>query len=248
MTTTEPAWTVVDETLGLLRAEYSFGQGSATSLVVPLGGGELALISPPTGPKAAVLLEALSFHGVVTALVAPNGNHRLGIAPAQQRFLDAPLYAPDMVLDRVAQRSRAGRPPRPLGEFLARLPRGVEFLVPPHVKRPDLVGRFETAGGALWYLNDLVVNLESLGSPPLSWLLRVLGFRTGLSVNRFGCRSVMVADRPAFAQWFAHELRSRPPVGIVFGHGPPLTGPELFVGLGEDMRETLGVRRAIAGG
>ncbi len=231
----------MDATLRLYRATYWFGQGSASSVAIGLGPGELLLISPPAGEVAPSLLNALAELGTVTSLLAPNGNHRLGVRGGQERFPEAVLYAPELMLDRVGAKAVRGRPPRPMAELVERLPAGVELLVPPHVKRPDVVGHFATPAGGLWYLNDLVVNLDSLGKPPLSWLLGFLDFRVGLAVNGFGCRNVVVQDRPAFARWFAEELERVPPIGAVFGHGEPVLQPEPFRGLAAEMRAALRV-------
>ncbi len=234
-----PDWKTIDERARVYLAPYPVGRfGQANCLAVGLGDGELALVSPPGGHAGPALLEAIAERGRVTALVAPNGFHRLGLPGAQARFPEATVYAAPGALDRVGKVTAA--PPRPLDALQAALPDGVEILVPPHLKRPDTFVRVRTPAGAIWYINDLVNNLPSLPEPaPVRWMFQALGFRPGLVANRFGCRNIFVGDRPAFARWFRQALEDHPPAVIVTGHGPAVRDPDAAPGLADDVEQTL---------
>ena len=85
------------------------------------------------------------------------------------------------------------------------------------------------------------MNLPHLPKNPiLRFLMWALGFRKGLSVNRFGCRFVMKVERPAFATWLQAELTDHPPHILVPGHGPAIREAELLSRLPEIIARELG--------
>ena len=97
-------WTqLAAEPLVLLR-EYSFGPAQANSLAIRLPDGELLLVSAPTDLSAAELNELASV-GEVTALVANNGAHYLGIPSLHKRFPKAGCYATEAARARIAKKS-----------------------------------------------------------------------------------------------------------------------------------------------
>src|SRR5688572_25793745 len=97
-------WEVLDEATHTLTLEYSFRPGfTARAFVTRFAGDELVIFSPPVGIDPALFRE-LDEHGRVTALVAPNGFHYLGLRPALEAFPGATLYAPESSARRVVKK------------------------------------------------------------------------------------------------------------------------------------------------
>ena len=215
-------WEPVDPEGRVRRAAYHFGSaGRANCTAVGLGDGRLVLCSPPGGPDANALFDRVDALGEVVAVVAPNGFHRVGMPMAARRYANARLFAPEAAIGRVRKGVDATRAVRPLTELAATLPDGVEIFVPPHMKNPDTVLRVQTTLGPVWTLHDLILNLDVVSSNPVErWLLGTLGYQVGLRVNRFGCRWVLLRDKPAFSAWLLDELRRMPPAAFSPGHGP----------------------------
>lgn len=224
-----PSWEVVDPDLPVLRAEYHFGSGAyATSMAVGLGDG-LLLLSPPGGRQADALFDALAPYGPVTHIVAPNGFHRLGLPGAVARSPGARLFAPA----RVASRIRSVLPdgPDPLPIEALELPSYLSLEEPPGTARPDVVARVESGSGRIWYLNDLILNLDQL---PPGWiqgrLFGLMGFRQGLAVNRMGWRFIIRVKQPC-QDWLLARLAESPPDILIAGHGPVLRDPAILATL-----------------
>src|SRR5438874_5126409 len=111
-------WTVLDAERPVLTRSYFFRPGAdARMMVVGIGGGRLAVVSPGAGLPVEALRE-LERYGKVTALVAPNGYHYLGLPLWQRTFLDARTYAPEQARARIAKKLGI-EPPRPLSELQA---------------------------------------------------------------------------------------------------------------------------------
>jgi hypothetical protein len=218
------SWLAIDERLPVLRREYSFGPGMATTLVIGIGSRELLAVSP--GAKLGdAAHEELGAYGKVTALVSPNRFHHLGIEDWLKRWPGARAYAGEQSLPRLNRKCSAGAVFKPLSELPA-LPGGIHIDNPPGMKNTDLVLRVSTAQGWVWYINDLLMNMRALPRNPLARLmLAAAGMKKGLCAPRMA-RLLNVRDRKAVASWLAAELEAKPPAVVVFGHGDPLRGPE----------------------
>jgi len=223
-------WESVDEAGRVRRWEYAIGAARANAVAIDLGG-TWVVISPPTDGVGRSALDRL---GTVTAIVAPNGFHRAGMAAAEAHWPAATIHCDPRGQRRVAAVCRDPGRVRPLTELAARLPADVEIFVPPFLKRPDTIARVSTAAGVVWYFNDLVINLDRF--PPGWWarlLLRVLGFRAELMVNPVGGRHLFPGDRKALASWLGAELARLPATALVTGHGPVVRDPAALRGLAE---------------
>ncbi|MCB9793790.1 MAG: hypothetical protein H6741_13815 [Alphaproteobacteria bacterium] len=235
-----PSWTAVHAEARVLRADYPTGPDAfATSLAVGLEGNGLLLISPPGGARGEALREALAQLGELRAIVAPNGFHRMGVAPAAARFPEARVFAPERAVARV-QKACPDKEVEPLAALVGVLPPSVELLVPPHLRNPDLIARIHVREGVIWSVTDIVLNMHALPANLLmSALLRLLGFQAGLHVNAFGARFVILQDRAAFKRWLLEELERLPPLAVVFGHGEPACTPEAVALFLQRVREEL---------
>lgn len=223
---TSTSWEPVDAQGRVHRADYRYGRsGVATCSTVGLGDGRLVLVSPPGGADTDALYTALDGLGEVAAIVAPNAYHRVGLPVAATRYPQARIYAPPTAVKRVGE--RAPREVRPLDALAPTLPPEVEIFTPPHMKSQDTMVRVQTPEGVIWTQHDLILNMTVVSSHPIErWLLGLLGYKTGLRVNRFGAKLGLLKDPPAFASWWTAELQRTPPVAVVPGHGPVLRDAE----------------------
>ncbi len=211
-------WTPLTSDGRVLRGEYAVGAagGPATTTAYALPEGGWAVLSPPGGPRAPALWDALD--GEVQALIAPNPFHTVGLRPGLIRHPNAEVFAPPRAAKRVGR--KAGREVAPLERLAPRLPEGVEVFEAPHIGGADTLATVQTDAGPIWLITDLVTNLPTLGRPPLSWLLEGLGFDTGPAANTFGGRWVTKVRRPDFADWLTARWSEAPPSMWVPGHGP----------------------------
>lgn len=211
-------WEVLDEATHSLTLEYSFRPGStARAFVTRFADDELAIFSPPVGVDPAVFRE-LDQHGRVTALVAPNGFHYLGLQPAREAFPRATLYAPEAALRRIAKK-QPDLELRPLGELQEKTEPRVEILEVPGFNIGEAWAIIDTSAGPLWYVSDSCFNMSQL---PDSFAARLLLKWTksapGLSLNGIG-NLFFLKDRPRFKQWFEARLAETAPRLLVPAHG-----------------------------
>lgn len=216
-------WECIDETLRVYRADYRVGNGGeATCCAFGLEDKRLLLLSPP-GERDADLLDELDQIGEVHAIVAPNGFHRIGIPVAQARYPQASIFVEPRAQKRVSAVCKPSTLIQPISALQAILPTHLEIFVPPAMKNPDTIVRIDSSQGYIWYINDIITNIPSLPKQLLlRTLLKTLGFRAGLSVNRFGCRFILLKDRAAFSRWLQQELAQYPPAILIAGHGPTI--------------------------
>lgn len=211
-------WEVLDDATHSLTLEYSFRpKSTARAFVTRLTGDELVIFSPPVGIDPAVFRQ-LDDHGRVTALVAPNGFHYLGLRPALAAFPGATLYAPEGAMRRISKK-QPDLALRPLAELQAQTQAAVRILDVPGYSIGEAWAIIETAAGPLWYVSDSCFNLPQL--PPglaTSLLFRWTKSGPGLSLNGIG-NLFFLKDRPRFKQWFEARLTEPPPAMLVPAHG-----------------------------
>lgn len=230
---TPNGWTIIDQEAGLLSMQYSFGGGMASGLVARIGEDSLLVISPPCGYSDEVLADLDAF-GKVTAIIAPNGFHYLGLAQWQRRWPEARTFASDGAKKRICRKCRdLPRPFEPLSALEALLPDHVTVMPAPHMKIDDTYLRVDTAQGAVWYITDALCNFEV---PPKPWLLGLLfrwtGSAPGFSANK-PANLLMIKDKRAFKTWLLGEIGRAPPWVIVLGHGPMISGPHVVARVNE---------------
>jgi hypothetical protein len=231
MSTTETGWEVIDKESGVLTRSYPFAkQATARMMTVRLKDGSLAAISPAAKIDGSAMLE-LEKWGGVSALIAPNGFHHLGLPDWLRAFPKARVFAPKSAHVRLRKR----RPEVPAFEPLESLAE----LLPPNVRVHDVPGNklgetwltVDAAAGPIWYVSD---SCFSMKDPPPHWLPRLL-FRwtnsaPGFRINGLGLK-FFVNDRPAYRQYFLNLLAQQLPAIVVTAHGEvvkaPGTGAEL---------------------
>ena len=219
-------WRWLDRETGLVFAEYPVGNGgAANTLALRIAENQWLWISPPSRPEHQRLYEDFSSIGHPTAFLCPNPFHTLGMQPALDAFPDADFYADRQAADRLKKKRLFSGRLQPLEDLQKRLPDHITLSLPP-MKRPEVLTRVRLRDGWAWFVVDILTNLESLPENPLlRLLLKVLGFRAGPSVNRFGCKVVMGGGEE-FRDWWLRELKECPPTLWLPGHGEVLDDEE----------------------
>jgi hypothetical protein len=223
-------WELLDAATDSLTLEYSFRpQSTARAFVTRFANGELVIFSPPVGIDPAVFRE-LDGYGRVTAIVAPNGFHYLGLRPALEAFPEACLYAPEAALRRVTKKQPDLRL-RPLGELQERTDARVQILEVPGYSIGETWAIVDTSAGRLWYVSDSCFNLRQI---PYGLATRLLFQWTksgpGLSLNGIG-NLFFLKDRPRFKRWFEDRLAEKGPSLLVPAHGEIARASELGTSL-----------------
>jgi len=216
MDVTPHGWRIFDARTPILTYEYSFGPGTANSLAV--GGRDgLVVVSAPCKVADGVI-DDLSRFGRVRALVASNAFHHMGIPEWKRRFPDAEIFAPAQSVARVEKQTRL-RGIRPLAEAVAIAGSGLELVDMPHYKTGEVLVRAKTDRGLVWYVTDVVMNLEALPSHPVGKAMFALTRSApGLKFNNL-MSLFMVRDKKALKRWLAAQLEIAPPTWLIPTHG-----------------------------
>ena len=211
-------WELLDEATRSLTIEYTFRpKATARAFVTRFAGDELVIFSPPVGIDPTVFRE-LDQYGRVTALVAPNGFHHMGLRPALEAFPEAKLYAPEAAARRITKK-QPDLELRSLSELQERTEAPVAILDVPGFSIGDVWATITTSSGPLWYVSDSCFNLTKL--PPgfaAGLLFKWTKSGPGLALNGVG-NLFFLKDRPRFKHWFEARLSEPPPALLVPAHG-----------------------------
>lgn len=219
-------WTQLSAEPLVLVREYSFGPATANALAIRLPDGKLLLVSAPAHLSAREL-DDLASVGEVSALLANNGAHHLGVPALQKRFPNALCYATDSARARIAKKSSQELAMRPLAELLPKLGDKIQVLAADGCKVGDVIVRVQTDRGPLLYVGDFFANIQKLPWNPLFRLMFKLtssgpGFKVFGIFFRF-----FVHDRAGLRDFLIREIESQPPSTLVPGHGEVVTRPDL---------------------
>lgn len=225
METTANGWKIFDADAPILTYEYSFGPGTANALAVGTERG-LVVVSPPCGAGAGIFGD-LSRYGPVTALVASNAFHYLGVAEWKKRFPDAAVYAPLQSIARVERKTKLTGI-RPVAEASSVAGPRLELIDMPHYKTGEALARIRSGRGLVWYITDFALNMPELPRHPVARLLFGLsGSAPGLKFNNIGSL-FMVRDKAALKRWLAAKFDENPPAWLIATHGDVVeVGPNL---------------------
>lgn len=219
-----PSWHELSPTVWTL--EYAFaGEAFSTTFACKLADGSVAVTSPATNVDRSVL-DALSKLGPVSAIVAPNGFHHLGVAQWREAFPAATVYASKETAARVAKKNPKAGAFEDLALLVPKTGPDVGFVVVPDTKAGETWVWAKVDGGYAWFVSDTLANIPRLPPNPfvklLFWMTKSApGFRVFHLALGF-----LVKDKKATLRRFAEALAERPPVVIVPAHGPAIDGPD----------------------
>lgn len=208
-------WAVFDSDIPVLIHTYDFGPGRVNALAIGCEGG-LIVVSPPYRAGQDVF-HALQQHGPVRGLVASNAFHHMGIPEWKRRFPTAGVFAPAQSIARVARKT--GIPNvRPLSAAHTLTRERLELTDMPYYRSGEALVRITTARGLVWYLTDIILNVNVPPSNPLFRLLFNVFYGPGLHYNRIA-PLLMVRDKAALQRWLAEEFRKDRPRWLMVAHG-----------------------------
>lgn len=206
--------------------EYSFGPGLANALMVRLQDGSLLLVSPPTDPSPSEL-DAIAGLGEVSALLANNGAHYLGVAGFCKRFPKAICYATDAARARIAQKSKQPVAIQSLSQLLPKLSSKLEIVAADGCKVGDVLVRIHSDKGPLLFVGDFFANIQKLPWNPLFRLMFKLT-KSGPGFRVFGIFfKFFASDKVALREFLIREIEAHPPTTMIPAHGAPVTQPDL---------------------
>jgi hypothetical protein len=210
-------WEVLDPDHHALTLEYSFRPGTtARSFAVRYRDDELAVLSPPVNVEQGVYDE-LREHGRVTALVATNGMHWLGLEPTHAAFPEAEMFAPEAARKRIGKKNRALNL-KPLSELRAAGDAHVQILEVPGFSIGDVWAVVSSEQGSIWFVSDSCFNLPTLpDSLALRLLLKWTKTAPGLCMNGIG-NLFFLKDKAGYRRWFEERLET-PPNVLIPAHG-----------------------------
>jgi len=227
MQTTPGGWTILDESTKTLTREYNFTKTSrARTFVTQYTNNELVISSPPSRIERSQIDELERF-GHVTAIVAPNGFHYLGLPVFKEAFPGAVMYAPELAAKRIAKKLPDLGPIQPLSTLQQRLQPNVHVFDVPGFKIGEVWITVDTEQGPIWYVSDSCFSLDHM---PKSWLPKMLLKWTksapGFKLNHLG-NKLFLTDRKGYKGWFSERLSHEHPRVVVTAHGSIVTGLDL---------------------
>lgn len=229
MTQAQTGWHVLDERVWLYA--YAFSKsGSANCLAVRARDGTVVVLSPALGVSDLEFAQ-LAQLGDVTALVATNGHHHLGLAEFRRRFPAADGYAPSLAAARIHKKNPGAGELQPLSALQTRLA-GVQpepdlvIREAPGTRSGELWAFVSCASGYVWFASDILANIETLPSALIPRLiLQLSGSGPGFRVFH-AALALMVKDKPAMLRAFLEDVRAHPPWVVVPAHGAPVAGSD----------------------
>ena len=220
METTASGWKVIDRDAAVLTSTYAFAgkDALANSFVARLADKTLAVVSPNAGASPALLDELAQF-GEVSALIANNGLHHLGLPEWSRRFPKARCFAPAASIQRIGKKN----PAAPKLEPLAALQPLLGSDVGVHEAADSKIGESwvwaKVAGGHAWFLSDLVANMERLPPRfPVRQLFKWTGSAPGYKPFHLAMKFTL-KDKRGTLKALAAEVAARPPTAVVPSHG-----------------------------
>jgi hypothetical protein len=226
MSTNVQGWTTLAETPLVLVREYRFGPGTANALAVRMQNGQLLIVSPPCG-VAPDELKSLEQQGKVTALLAINGAHHLGLGPCRKAFPEAKTYAAPAARDRILKRNKDAGDIEPLGALQPLLGDTIRVIAVDGCKLGDVLIGVETERGNILYASDFIANIQTLPKNLLFKLaFRLTDSGPGLKVFRLFFK--FFARNPALVRdVLIREIEVRPPAVMVPAHGDVVSERDL---------------------
>ncbi len=227
MNKTQNGITILDHDAGVLVYSYEFAPGASSNMFVArMADGKLMVVSPSSRTPDPVFEDLLAY-GDIGALVANNGFHHLGQAEWKARFPEARCFAPAEGWARIKKKNPAAPSFEPLTALAELL--GPDLFVGEceATKCGESWAWVKTEAGYIWYLSDLLANMQAL---PSNFLVRMMMKLTksapGYKVFH-GAQMFILRDKKGAMRRLLEEMQAHPPAIVVPAHGPPLAHPEL---------------------
>ncbi len=204
-------WVPIHDDLRVL--EYSFGPGPSNAFAFR-GREGWVVMSPPCKVDDSAYE---GFDGGVTALVATNGFHHLGLRPWKERFPNATLHAHTKAAKRIAKKQK-GLVLDSLDALNEKLPEGTQVVATPHLRTPDGHVFVSTDAGTYWYTGDTIGNSALPKNLLFGWLFKATNSGPGYKVNHLILK-ILGAKKPLLKKWMLERIEAHPLAGVIPGHG-----------------------------
>jgi hypothetical protein len=219
METTKSGWTILDRKSGVLTRSYEFAKNAtARTFAARMPDGKMLVVSPTKGLTDEAADELRAF-GDVGAIVANNGLHHLGHPEWRERFPDAPHFAPEAAMARIAKKNPRVGELLPLSELRPLLGDDLGIREMTNTRCGESWCWAKIANGYAWYTSDVLANLPEL---PRSLPGRLLfwGTRSGPGYRVFHLALMgVVKDKKATLLALLGDIESHPVAVVVPGHG-----------------------------
>jgi hypothetical protein len=183
----------------------------------------LAVYSPVGSADDAAIAQLRQL-GQVSALIAPNHFHNLGLEPFLRHFPEARVYATATATPRLGKVT--GLTVHDISELTVRLPDGLEFFAPEGLKTGELWALVRNARpGPMLVVSDSFFNMLPK-SGLFGLILKVAGTAPGLRISRV-FRLIALAQRDRYRASMARCLNELRPQVLVPSHGAIFTHPQL---------------------
>lgn len=219
--TTAHGWSILDGERGVWTLDYSFGGGRSNCFAVRFGTGQVVVFSPAYKMKGEQFDDLASL-GTVSAVVATNGYHHLGLAEWRTRFPAARFFAPTEAMPRIRKKNPQAGALEPLSALRPLL--GDEVIVheATNTKCGELYVIVPRASGAVWFVSDILANIPQLPSSlPIKLLFKLSKSGPGYRIFHLALMA-LVKDKRALFQRMLEDLETYPPTVVVPAHGVPL--------------------------
>jgi hypothetical protein len=216
-------WTLFDADARVYRKDYSIPifPVPASSTAFELADGSFGVFSPG---KA---LAGGFNHGGVSALIAGNSFHHMGLDAWSEKHPDALRYAAARAMPRLARQGR--RNLTDVMELAARLKPGARVLSVPHLNTGDVIVSVPCAAGVAWIVCDLIFNMTAPVTHPLARLwVRLMDEYPGLKIPRVLLPVAPRKERKRLIEWLTGELERDRPTLLLPAHGTPAAKPDLW--------------------
>lgn len=216
-------WTVFDAKARVYRKDYAVPifPVPVSSTAFELADGSFGVFSPGRA------LAGGFDHGPVSALIAGNSFHHMGLDAWSAAHPDARRYAAAAAMPRLKRQGR--RDLRDVQELTPRLKPGARILCAPHLKTGDVIVSLPCAAGRAWIVCDLIFNIITPIANPLARLwVRLMDEYPGLKIPRILLPVVPRRERGSLTEWLAAELERDRPTLLLPAHGAPAASPNLW--------------------
>lgn len=210
------------KTITFTTNRYDLGGGPIRTILLKGKDSSLILVSPPIHFNENEFKEIEKL-GEVSALVAPNKFHNLGVPSWKKRFPKAQIYTSETALPRIKRKLSLDV----LNIEDLKVEPDTHFLSCPGTKNGEIVVVCKEKDGWIWYVTDLFFNYVE---PPTKWFPRLMVQTItgmGIVVNPF-CRFLFIKDKVQVQEWLSAKLGEFPPTAVAFAHGDPIHTPALI--------------------
>jgi len=201
---------------------WTWSSSSATffdlrMLAIKLKDGGIVVVSPVPDVDE-ISMATLDSFGPVTALLAPNYYHNLGLKPFLRRYPSAKLYAHERAIPRLEKVTSLSF--TDVIELQDVLPKGLHMAFPEGLKQGEVWIHTETNGEnpSILAVCDCFFNMRPGKKFLLDKFFRMVNTYPGLKVSRmFGW--IAIDDKHRYVAWLRHFFKEYNPKLLVPSHG-----------------------------